>query len=153
MSGQVDVLAREANALAGELRVGADFEIAARQQRLFHRLLDAGRSLEQEETSDERTAERSWQHPAGRPRRDRAETAGGRRATARPRRRSLAASGGYRQLILEYFQRLNRLLHEPETGQDAGPRRAASSDLPCGQRTLAAATPPGRRPMPWGPAR
>ena len=118
VSGQVDVLAREANALAGELQGGRlTPEIAARQQRLFHRLLDAGRSLEQEETSDERTAERPGNIPPGSP----AEIArklleaGPRYRPPTPEELRLLP-GGYRQLILEYFQRLNRPLPpEPET--------------------------------------
>ncbi|MDT8342558.1 MAG: hypothetical protein RQ751_13690, partial [Longimicrobiales bacterium] len=55
--GDVEAFAREAQALAQALAGGRlDAETRARQERLFHRLLDAGRGLEREEESTEREA-------------------------------------------------------------------------------------------------
>ncbi len=56
--GDLEALAQEAAALAQELAQGRlDPETRERQERLFHRLLDAGRSLEKDEMSDERESE------------------------------------------------------------------------------------------------
>lgn len=56
--GDLQALAQEAEALARELAGGRlDAETRERQEQLFHRLLDAGRSLEKEEFSEEREAE------------------------------------------------------------------------------------------------
>lgn len=56
--GDLEALAQEAQALAQELAGGRlDAETRERQERLFHRLLDAGRSLEKEEFSEERESE------------------------------------------------------------------------------------------------
>ncbi|MBT8403192.1 MAG: hypothetical protein KJP18_04990, partial [Gemmatimonadetes bacterium] len=56
--GDLEALAQEAEALARELAGGRlDPETRERQERLFHRLLDAGRSLEKEEFSEERESE------------------------------------------------------------------------------------------------
>jgi hypothetical protein len=53
--GDVEAMAQEAEALAEALAGGRlDAETRERQERLFHRLLDAGRSLEKEEESTER---------------------------------------------------------------------------------------------------
>lgn len=53
--GDLHALAREAEALAREIAGGRlEAEVRERQERLFHRLLDAGRSLENDEFSDER---------------------------------------------------------------------------------------------------
>lgn len=56
--GDLEALAQEAQALARELAGGRlDAETRERQERLFHRLLDAGRSLEKEEFSEERESQ------------------------------------------------------------------------------------------------
>ena len=53
--GDLEAMAQEAQALAERLaRERLDVETLQRQERLFHRLLDAGRSLEMDEYSDER---------------------------------------------------------------------------------------------------
>ncbi|HWV56458.1 MAG TPA: hypothetical protein VNZ57_03205 [Longimicrobiales bacterium] len=58
--GRLEQLAQEAAALAMELAGGRlTPEVVARQERLFHRLLDAGRTLERDEVSSERVAQRS----------------------------------------------------------------------------------------------
>jgi hypothetical protein len=57
--GRVNEMAAEAERLARELEGGRlPADVLARQERLFHRLLDAGRSLERDEQSNERVAER-----------------------------------------------------------------------------------------------
>jgi hypothetical protein len=56
--GDLQAMAREAEALARALEEGRlDATTRERQERLFHRLLDAGRSLEKEEESTEREAD------------------------------------------------------------------------------------------------
>lgn len=56
--GDLEALAQEAEALARQLEQGRlDATTRERQERLFHRLLDAGRSLEKEEESTERESE------------------------------------------------------------------------------------------------
>jgi hypothetical protein len=58
--GDVDALAGEAEALARRMQGGGlSPEVLARQERLFHRLLDAGRTLEKDEYEDERVGERA----------------------------------------------------------------------------------------------
>ncbi|HSJ05358.1 MAG TPA: hypothetical protein VK936_01565, partial [Longimicrobiales bacterium] len=57
--GDVDGMAAEARTIAGLLGSGAlAAETAARQERLFHRLLDAGRALQKDELEETRTGER-----------------------------------------------------------------------------------------------
>lgn len=53
-TGRTDALAKEAQMLAQQMeRVGLDATVAARQQQLYRRLLDAGRFLEQDERDDQ----------------------------------------------------------------------------------------------------
>jgi hypothetical protein len=110
--GQLDLLAKEANALARELQGGRiPPEVIARQQQLFHRLLDAGRSLEREETSEEREAERPGAvAPAAVPPIDPAQLRDASRFRAPTPEELRALPPAYRQLILDYFERLNRPL-------------------------------------------
>jgi hypothetical protein len=107
--GQLDQLSIEASGIAQAL-AGArtETDVRARQERLFHRLLDAGRTLEREEYSEERVGERAEVRAAAElealdpalleavlryPGPDAAQL------------RSLPAA--YRRLIMEYFDRLN----------------------------------------------
>jgi len=108
--GQLDELAREAEAIARELDGGRlTPELLTRQERLFHRLLDAGRTLEREEYSNERVAERPGNVGVSR-----AGPLDAELLRAGPRfplpdaeaLRSLPPA--YRRLVLEYFDRLNR---------------------------------------------
>jgi hypothetical protein len=63
LNGDVDALAKEAEELAKALQKGQlPPETLARQQRLFHRLLDAGRSLEKDEVEEERKGERAGKY-------------------------------------------------------------------------------------------
>jgi hypothetical protein len=118
--GRLDELAREAEQLARDLSGGRlDAELLARQERLFHRLLDAGRTLERDETTEERVAERPGNVPpsAGRPLDAKLVQASPRFPTPDAEQlRSLPP--GYRRLILEYFDRLNRGRNEePSEGR------------------------------------
>jgi hypothetical protein len=108
--GDIDALAREAEALARQLTSGrVPPEVLARQQRLFHRLLDAGRTLEKDEYEDQRTGERANRFDVRQaapldprlfqdPTRFRVPTA----------EELQALPPAYRRLILDYFERLNR---------------------------------------------
>jgi predicted DNA-binding protein len=122
--GDLEALAREAEALARELAGGRlEPETLRRQERLFQRLLDAGRTLEQEEEQEE------------------SEEREGRAAGAVERgvvqpldpgstgfRYALPGSAelqrlppAQRQLVLEYFERLNRM-ETPPTPPPGGRR-------------------------------
>jgi hypothetical protein len=114
--GDLDQLAREAEALAAELAQGRMTpEVLQRQERLFHRLLDAGRSLEQEEFEEEREATRAGEFERGD-----VVPLGDLQLGLMPydlpdgeQMRSLTPA--VRQLVLEYFERLNRAPAEPRT--------------------------------------
>jgi hypothetical protein len=121
-AGEIDALAREAAELARQLNGGRlPPDVVARQERLFHRLLDAGRSLEKQEFEEERTAERPGSYDPRDPRaldprlfqdptRFRAPTA----------EELQAWPPGYRRMILDYFERLNRPV-PPAQEQPGGP--------------------------------
>jgi hypothetical protein len=106
--GQLDVLEREAEDLAQELELGRlDEEILERQNRLFQRLLDAGRTLEQDEFERERRAERPADVEVLRPGELPPELLRG-RSFPHPASELLNRyPPAIRRLILEYFDRLN----------------------------------------------
>jgi hypothetical protein len=108
--GRLDQLAEEADQIARELSGGRlTPELVARQERLFHRLLDAGRTLERDEVSEERVAERPGDVPPSRPGPlDPALLAGGPRFQTPGPEELRMLPPAYRRLILEYFDRLNR---------------------------------------------
>ncbi len=108
-SGRAQELAREARALAAALDQGAvDPATQARQERLFRRMLDAGRSLEQDQR-DESQRRESRAARAG----DRVTPTGDGRGAPAARYtvptweelRGLSAED--RRLVIEYFRRLN----------------------------------------------
>src|SRR5690606_14468189 len=108
--GDLDALSQEAEQIARDLSGGRlPPEVIERQERLFHRLLDAGRSLEKDETTDERVAERPGQID---PSQVQALDASLLDAATRFRTPTAEELRGlppaYRRLILEYFERLNR---------------------------------------------
>jgi len=107
--GRLDALEREAAELARELDRGRlDQEIVERQERLFHRLLDAGRTLEQDEFERERRAERPGEVEVLRPGELPAELLRG-RLYPHPGADVLSRyPPAIRRLILEYFDRLNQ---------------------------------------------
>ena len=116
MLGQLDQLSAEAEAIARELEGGRlDQDVMARQERLFHRLLDAGRTLEREEYSDERVAERPGDLDAAPPAAiDPALLDPSLRYPVPSAAELRSLPPAYRRLILEYFNRLN-------AGGGAGP--------------------------------
>ena len=107
---RVSHVAREAEDLARQMQSGRmPPDARARQERLFHRMLDAGRTLEKDEIEDERSAERPPMLDARAvdaldpnlfrdPTRFRAPTA----------EELQALPPAYRRLILDYFEKLNR---------------------------------------------
>jgi len=103
-------LAKEARQLAEALeQTRVDAQTVARQQQLFRRLLDAGRSLEKEERED--NEKREAKAATGDQRFDPGQAAARGRAAARFREptwgdlRGLTADE--RRAILEYFKRIN----------------------------------------------
>jgi hypothetical protein len=108
--GSVDALAREAAAIAADMEGGRLApQTLARQERLFHRLLDAGRSLEKDETSQEREAERSGRTDTTRPGAlDPSLFRDATRFRVPTPEELRALPPAYRALILDYFERLNR---------------------------------------------
>lgn len=108
--GRLDQLSGEAARIARELDGGRlEPEVMARQERLFHRLLDAGRSLEREEYSDERVGEAPG-HTEVSPVEalDPSLVAPAVRYPAPTAEQLDGLPPAYRRLILEYFDRLNR---------------------------------------------
>jgi hypothetical protein len=111
--GRVDELAAEAAQIAEQLqREGLRPETLARQERLFHRLLDAGRTLQRDETSEERRAEQPGETtPSQAAPLDASATRGP--LYPPPSEDELRRlSPAYRRLILDYFDRLNRAAEE-----------------------------------------
>lgn len=107
--GDLEALALEAQELAARLAGNRlDAETLRRQQRLFHRLLDAGRSLEKEELSEERESTR----PDGFDRESvdalSPEDLGALRFELPPAESLRRLSPAQRHMVLQYFERLNR---------------------------------------------
>ena len=107
--GDLETLAEEAMALAQALAQGRlDPEVLRRQERLFHRLLDAGRSLERDEESEEREAEAPGAFDREGVTELTDESVDALRFRVPDARALRALSPAQRALVLEYFQRLNR---------------------------------------------
>ncbi|MEJ2541954.1 MAG: hypothetical protein P8188_18640 [Gemmatimonadota bacterium] len=107
--GDMEAMAQEAMELAEQLAGGRlDRETRERQERLFHRLLDAGRSLEREEESTERESESPGAFEAGDvPPLDPSSL--GLNQFRVPDAGALGRlSPAARALVLQYFQRLNQ---------------------------------------------
>jgi hypothetical protein len=109
-TGRAQELAREARMLAQALDQGAvDPATQARQERLFRRMLDAGRSLEQDQRDEtqrrESRAARGIERftPPGGPARGAAAT----RYTVPSWEELRGLSADERRLVIEYFRRLN----------------------------------------------
>lgn len=120
--GRLDQLSQEAEAIARELEGGRiDPEVRARQERLFNRLLDAGRSLEREEYNDERVGEGGEGVEAAEPPAlDPALLDPALRYPAPTAERLRSLPPAYRRLILEYFDRLNRAAEAAKAATPAG---------------------------------
>ncbi len=108
--GDLGGMQAEAEKLAQELGQGRlSPDVRRRQEQLFHRLLDAGRTLERDETSQERVAERPGDVAPLVPQAlDPARVGDAVRFPVPDAERLRALPPAYRRLILEYFERLNR---------------------------------------------
>jgi hypothetical protein len=107
--GDLQELAREAQVLAEEMAQGRlTPEMVQRQERLFHRLLDAGRSLEREEMSEERESEVPGAFERGDVLSLTADQLGVMPYEIPDGEQLQRLSPAVRQLVLEYFERLNR---------------------------------------------
>ena len=110
MTGRAQGLASEAHQLADALaRSGIDQQTLVRQQRLYHRLLDAGLTLENDERDS--TGKRVAQSATGREQFTPPSAPVDGRAAQRFREPAWSELRGLsadeRQLVLEYFRRLN----------------------------------------------
>jgi hypothetical protein len=115
--GDLEALAQEAQALAERLAgESLDLETLQRQERLFHRLLDAGRSLEKDEFSDERESTAPGEFERNNVEALSSDDLGGLRFQLPPTEELQRLSPAQRQMVLEYFERLNR------AERSAGPR-------------------------------
>lgn len=107
--GDLDALAEEAMALAQQMAQGRlTPEMVQRQERLFHRLLDAGRSLEREEFSDEREAERVTAFERGEVIPLTPEQMGALRYGLPDADQLQRLPPAVRQMVIQYFERINR---------------------------------------------
>ena len=107
--GDLQQLAEEAQELAQQMAQGRlTPEMIQRQERLFHRLLDAGRSLEREEFSEERESEEPGDFERGDVTSLTAEQMGVMPYEVPDGDQLQRLSPAVRQLVLEYFDRLNR---------------------------------------------
>lgn len=107
--GDLQQLAQEAQLLAQELAQGRlTPEMMQRQERLFHRLLDAGRSLEREEVSEDRESEEPGAFERGSVVPLTPDQLGVMPYSLPDGDQLQRLSPAVRQLVLEYFERLNR---------------------------------------------
>ena len=116
--GDLDEFARQADLLAQRLALGRlTPEIIREQEQLFHRLLDAGRSLEREEFTEERESEVAGAFERGDVVPLSALQLGAMRYELPDGEQLRGLNPAVRQLVLEYFERLNR-----GEGADGGSR-------------------------------
>jgi hypothetical protein len=122
--GQLDQLSIEADGLAAALAGGRiDPEVRARQERLFHRLLDAGRTLEREEYSEERVGERAERRAAAELEAlDPALLEAVLRYPGPDAAQLQGMPPALRRLVLEYFDRLNHGDRRAPAPGDGGAR-------------------------------
>lgn len=108
-TGRTDALAKEAQSLAQQMeRSGVDPNVAARQQQLYRRLLDAGRFLEQDERDDQGPREAKSGGASGRNNIDGPQSGRAGNKYAPPTWNELRGLGPEeRRLVIEYFRRLN----------------------------------------------
>jgi len=109
-TGRTDALAKEAQMLAQQIeRNGIDPNVAARQQQLYRRLLDAGRFLEQDERDDQGPREaKTAAGTANRGAVDGPRSGKAANKYAPPTWNDLRGLGPEeRRLVIEYFRRLN----------------------------------------------
>lgn len=109
--GDLESLTEEARELTRELEDGRlDPETVRRQERLFHRLLDAGRTLESDERSDEREGATAEVVPPREVEPLAQEVLDADRIGAPPTEVLHSLPPAQRALVLRYFERLNRTL-------------------------------------------
>ena len=109
-TGRTDALAKEAQTLAQQIeRNGIDPAVAARQQQLYRRLLDAGRFLEQDERDDQGPREAKAANGNGASGRvDGAQSGRAANKFAPPTWNELRGLGpDERRIVIEYFRKLN----------------------------------------------
>ncbi len=109
-TGRTDALAKEAQTLAQQIeRNGIDPAVAARQQQLYRRLLDAGRFLEQDERDDQGPREAKAANGNGASGRvDGAQSGKAANKFAPPTWNELRGLGpDERRIVIEYFRKLN----------------------------------------------
>lgn len=112
--GDLEQMAQEAKALAEMMAEGRLApETIRRQERLFHRLLDAGRSLEREELSEERESEQPGVFERGEIMPLTPDQLGALRYQLPDADQLQRLSPAVRQLVIQYFERLNRTGTEP----------------------------------------
>jgi hypothetical protein len=109
--GRLDELVKEADAVARELDGGRlNPETLQRQERLFHKLLDAGKTMERDEVAEEREGEAARPLPPSVIRALKPGLFDNTEKFAPPTPEQLRdLPPAYRRLILEYFERLNRV--------------------------------------------
>lgn len=108
--GRLDELVKEADNIARDLEGGRmNNQTLQRQERLFHKLLDAGKTMERDEVSEEREAEAAPPLPPSVIRALKPGLFDNTDKFAAPTVEQLRdLPPAYRKLILEYFERLNR---------------------------------------------
>jgi hypothetical protein len=109
-TGRMDALAKEAQTLSQQIeRNGIDPAVAARQQQLYRRLLDAGRFLEQDERDDQGPREAKAANGNGAAGRvDGAQSGKAANKFAPPTWNELRGLGpDERRIVIEYFRKLN----------------------------------------------
>ncbi len=108
--GRLDELVKEADQLARDLEGGRmNQQTLQRQERLFHKLLDAGKTMERDEVSEERESEAARALPPAVMRALKPGLFDNADKFTTPTAEQLRdLPPAYRKLILEYFERLNR---------------------------------------------
>jgi hypothetical protein len=110
LGGRPGDLAAEAEQIAGRLADGAlDREILARQERLFRRLLDAGRSLEQDDEDSRRRESTTARVGVIFVPEDAMGVEAGPRFPYPDESRMHELTSAQRRLVYEYFDRLNEV--------------------------------------------
>ncbi|HEX9106302.1 MAG TPA: hypothetical protein VF832_03730, partial [Longimicrobiales bacterium] len=135
--GKLDELSRQADQLARDMSGGRlSAELMRRQQELFHRLLDAGRTLEKDEVSNQRVAEAPGDVGAvfGKAL-DPALLQGGLHYAVPTPEQLAALPPAYRRLILEYFDRLNRAAAEDTARAAAAAAHGSGANTPARRDT------------------
>ena len=107
--GDLEAMALEAMELADRLAGNRlDAETLQRQEQLFHRMLDAGRSLEKDEFSEERESTAPGEFEREDVDALSSEDLGALRFQLPPAETLQRLSPAQRQMVLDYFERLNR---------------------------------------------